>query len=1323
MRVNHISCGQVANESETKAIEFLKNALKSVPGDSEWILLTNLFFSVNNQAQSEEIDIVALGPTGVTVLEVKHWSQQWVDDHANIVDREADKVSMKARKIGTTLRRSCQELKHVPGRFLLTQDSAAVQELKGMSKRGVQFFGLQEWKKAIEFESPTQLTGMRVRALSKILEPRSGVALEGDLRRFGGLVNLELLTPRDQRFHRVYKGRHSVRQDRVILHIFDLSAYDGKNARQVASREFEALLRLQRFQWAARILDSFQDAPGYFGEMCFFTIVDPAAPTLKERSRDKSFETVSKLAFAKATCEAVHQLHESAGEPLIHRNLTPHTILVRHDGTPVLGGLHLVKIPTDVTVASAPVLSPDWDLVAAPETKAKGLAFADQRSDIYSLCASLKVLFEANNELIAKQTMDVLDGGMSESPDQRRSLPELVEALGTLLGDSTPPTSAPPARYWTEEQVIFFRDRNYRIVTRLGGGGVGATFKVVEIDRETKDELGTYVAKVVFAGDVGTKVLRSYSLARSHLGRQSSLSAIYEIAREWREDNFVALMTWVEGTPLSEFLGVFPLLAEDQAEASVEDLATRWLLNLCQALQALHSKGLIHGDVSLRNLIVSGNDLVLTDYDFVTKIAEASGPGTILYSSHSVQNGLPVSPSDDLYALAASFFHVVFNREPFQHGGVRANERGLNWQGLNREEFPKLTSFFDKATHPSPDKRFSSAKEAIEHLSGTERKPIIEELREEKIEWLMSVLQSYPGSPRWGNRETRGLDSPFAEQTYVETGLEEVLVKDILERRTRLVVLCGNAGDGKTALLQNLASRMGFGHHSSSERIIEHKVKDGLQVRINLDGSASWQGRSADELLNEFLAPFHEGAPSEDIAHLLAINDGRLLEWIGNVEARSDAGSTALTEDLLNLVEARTTGQSHIRFINLNLRSLVGGVHVERSAVTTEFLDRLLDRLYGGDNAGRIWRPCQTCVAKSRCQIYKAHQMFGPSSLHSNLRPEVRSRARRRLFEALQAVHQRGEVHITTRELRAALVYILFGLYHCTDYHEHRSDGEFSFLPYWDLAFSPTSPERQGEVLRELIRFDPALEAHPQIDRHLLSDSVLDERESAPRYGAPLNSARRRAYFEWTEDQVFRVARDKNALGVARGQHLDLFKRIPLMSPAERDDLCRRLCRGISRLEDLPSLALSREDVVPLRITPKTPTETAFWVEKPLQRFRIEADLPAVVDGLEVLHRQVNLIYHYNNDLEECLRMGAELFHLLLELSEGYQLGDAASDDTFAHLSIFVQRLAQEDERILMAWNPMQDETSFRITSEPADADRNKIQRLVLSETERGDQT
>ena len=117
--------------------------------------------------------------------------------------------------------------------------------------------------------------------------------------------------------------------------------------------------------------------------------------------------------------------------------------------------------------------------------------------------------------------------------------------------------------------------------------------------------------------------------------------------------------------------------------------------------------------------------------------------------------------------------------------------------------------------------------------------------------------------------------------------------------------------------------------------------------------------------------------------------------------------------------------------------------------------------------------------------------------------------------------------------------------------------------------------------------------------------------------------------------------------------------------------------------------------MVPLRITPRTPTETAFWVEKPLTAFRLEADFHQNAE-VDRLHRQAFLIYRYRDGREERLRLGAELFHLLLELSDGYQLGDVSTDDTFAHLSIFVQRLVREDEREMLAWNPMQDEVIYK---------------------------
>ena len=244
------------------------------------------------------------------------------------------------------------------------------------------------------------------------------------------------------------------------------------------------------------------------------------------------------------------------------------------------------------------------------------------------------------------------------------------------------------------------------------------------------------------------------------------------------------------------------------------------------------------------------------------------------------------------------------------------------------------------------------------------------------------------------------------------------------------MILCGNAGDGKTALLQHLAARLGLGKHSSSERILQGRLNDGLVVRMNLNGSAAWRGCSADDLLDEFLEPFQEGPPGDDIVHLLAINDGRLLEWIEGVESRRGGDGTPLTKAIHDLLEDEAAvPESHIRFISLNQRSLVGGITADHKRIDTSFLERLLDHLYGGKQASLIWAPCQSCSAKNRCEVFRATRIFGPDGLPGTEHKEIRFRARQRLFEARQAVHLRGETHITVRELRAALVYILFGVH------------------------------------------------------------------------------------------------------------------------------------------------------------------------------------------------------------------------------------------------------------------------------------------------------
>ena len=1336
MKVEHISCGPAVNDSEQKAIGQLKAGLISKLGAGEWLLLTNLAFSASNRRQSDEIDIVAIGPPGVRVIEVKHWTTAWVNRNTELVEREAERVTNKARKIGTTLRRTISNLGRVDGVFLSTQDGAKVRPLEGREVRGVRFHTLTGWQGALPLDEPASLSPSQVKLLGKTLYPQAGVAIDGGLRRLADYVNLTLQTPADERFHRIYKGTHYTRREPVLVHLYDVSATDLSNPENRARREFDALHRLQLHAWAPRIVDSYQEAPRYAGEMWFFTVADPAAPSVQQRTDDDTWDAKARLAFARQTIDALIELHgegEGEGEePMLHRNLTPKTILVRHDNTPILTGFQYARIPANVTLAVSPGTEDKWDVAVAPEIREQGLGAADRKSDVYSLCTSLSVLFSGRDDDKSLEACVALAKGTADDPAKRNTLVELRDSISALMGEA-PAIIAPPARFWTEDQVVNFRGRDYRIVSCLGSGGVGTTFKVVRIDGATGGDLGVYVAKVVFGRETGERVLRAYNLAHSHLAESVALSTIFETAAEWRDNEFVSLMRWIEGEPLSELGGVVPIVAEDLNEESAESLALRWLVTVCDALDVLHRNGLVHGDISPRNLIVADGEIIVTDYDCIAKIGESvTAPGTVMYSAYRRIKGHVSAPADDFYALAASFFHVLFEKEPFLYDGSRAKECGLNWNGVKRGEYPNVVAFLEQATDPDPEKRFDSATEAKAILNqsipddtkyvevqnhqpdrGTENNLEKSRTRKEnEVPWLLSLLKSYPGS-RWGNSETRGLDTEFASKTYIETKLERTLFDQIQKRQIRLVVLCGNAGDGKTALLQRLASRLGFGDHVSSERILEEQMDDGLTVRMNLDGSASWRGYSADQLLNQFLEPFQEGPPKDDIVHLLAINDGRLLEWMEGV-ALSRGDETPLTQALDILLTGEGTGtESHIRFINLNQRSLVGAIAGGASGLETRFLDDLLHSLYGGEKASEIWKPCETCSAQDRCEVRRAMRLFAPDALLGLDLRERSTGAKQRLFAMLQAVHFRGETHITVRELRASLVYILFGVHFCHDYHKVTD----TLLPYWDRAFSPESPARQGEVLRELVRFDPALEAHPQIDRKLLrtpsADTGIGFAHSAH---MKLESARRRAYFEWTNDDIRGLTGDVNGLGLAQARHYPEFRNLPI-DKDNLDDLCTRLCGGIARLENLPPQAFTRQGVIPLRITPRTPTETAFWVEKPIAAFRLEADLPAEAAGLDRLHRQAFLIYRYRDGREERLSLGADLFHLLLELDDGYQLGDVSTDDTFAQLSIFVQRLVREDDRKILAYNPMQDDVIYEISAEIAASENTDVhQRMIIQQ-------
>jgi len=1335
LAVHHIPCGDFANESERTAVERLKADLSRVAGQRDWIILSNVPHSVTTQAVPDDVDLIVIGPSGLHVIEVKHWDASYVSEFSNTVTHESDKLANKLRKIASKLRKANIDAGFLAGKFLLTRGSVFWKSRRPRI-HGSTFFGLKETSDLLELGLLTALSEKEVEKICQLLQPLSKVALRGEVRNIATARNLERTGPDSDRLHRVYRGEHIRTRDKIVLHLYDLSASDDPKSGDLARRHFETLQKLQKSAHVPRLMDSFQEVPQYPGELMYFSIVDPCAPTLERRAADGKWSVDSRVEFARRAMKALEELHASRLRDVqfVHRHISPKSVLVGAGNQPVFTDFDLARISGSMTLSPNAKLGDQDAAFAAPEAIAQGIGGADQRSDVFSLCKSLAILFESNEEDDAVKTLLKLEAGLMEAPAKRSTLFELAQSLtvGNSEKESTaePETTSLAARYWSEGDLVAFNRQQYRIAGKIGSGSFGSTFKVIQV--QDGQDVGIYAGKVMFEQESGLRSLDAYRRVRSHTDRPH-LATVFELANHWEDDRFVALLKWVEGGTLQNWIGLSELYAEELGESPVA-IVGGWITSSCEGLASLHRAGLVHGDISAKNILENEGAATLVDFDFVLKEGEPCwSAGTVLYTPEQQAEGQPASCSHDIYALAATMYHVMFEREPFWYSGQKHRDKGLDWEGFDRETWEWIPDFLDKATSPDCEQRFTNAMQASkwikeriaqdrasdkvestdEAVENEKQKSVSTEVSKtddgdfdtvtrspNHVPWLAELLSTYPGSPR-GGIETRGLDSAFSHRTYVETNLEANLLDEIKQRKVQLVILCGNAGDGKTAFLQHLSVKLGLGKQDSSKRVSTGSAM-GLSVKINLDGAASFKGRTADDLLNDLFEPFQHGASEIPRVHLVAVNDGRLLQWAEDFEGQQ--GETPLTDWIIETLIGEHPPEQlmdHIRLVNLNERSLVGDARElpesdedkANWSPSTEFFNALLDRMVGGAKSAETWTPCRTCSAASRCTAWNSVQTLTGIGHHEQ---SIALNVRQQLASALQAVHQRGQVHVTTRELRGALSYIFFGIHYCDDLHDQP---ELEPDDYWNRAFASDSTMRQGELLAELQRLDPAYGANPTVDRYLRSHDAVVDPMYPPKFlrQQSLISKRRRAYFEWLAEQAKHVCGDASAVTLFQSESLRQFREVAILSEDQRAELTRKLCYGISRLEQLPHVVLRRPGVVPLKVMPRTPVETTFWVEKPLDRFQLAVDETGNNGGVEWLANSLILRFNYRDGRTEELRLGSDLFGLLLELAEGYQIMDSANDDIFTNLSIFTQRLAQEDEREVFAWNPSQPDEVFRL--------------------------
>jgi len=273
-------------------------------------------------------------------------------------------------------------------------------------------------------------------------------------------------------------------------------------------------------------------------------------------------------------------------------------------------------------------------------------------------------------------------------------------------------------------------DGKYRIVERLGTGGMGEVYKVEHTYLGTTRVVKVIRPQIAGSSDANDRFLREARLATRV--QHPNVATLHDFSG-LPDGSHYMVWEFIEGENVAQLLrkrGTFP-----------PRLAIRLAAQAAHGLEAIHRAGIVHRDISPENLMVTSGELVKIIDLGVAKSEDLDHAvtktgifvGKIRYASPEhlgvLDEGQRIDGRADIYSLGVVLYEMLTGRPPFEatsphqylmHHSARESEV-MPLPELPPQMPAALQTVLRRALERNRDRRFATAAEFASALDEVER--------------------------------------------------------------------------------------------------------------------------------------------------------------------------------------------------------------------------------------------------------------------------------------------------------------------------------------------------------------------------------------------------------------------------------------------------------------------------------------------------------------------------------------------------------------------------------------------------------------------------